>query len=322
MHKSTLWLFMRKIPSLSAVRVFESAARHKNFTRAGVELGMTQAAVSYQIKVLEERLGTKLFLRHKGRLSLTEIGNRIAPLVSDGFNTLENAFRLAVAEEDQILTISTTQSFATNWLAPRIGSFQITEPQLAVRLRSDDHYVDFAAEDVDVAIRNGAGTSPGLIAHFLMRVVIQPVASPDFIARHGPIKTPMDIMQLPRLSPDDWWWNFWSTQIGGSAHHQPGMPGIRFNSQAMEASAAMAGHGIAIINSMMWQSDIGGGRLVPMGPYAMADHSYWLTYPEYRRASPKIKAFRNWLDSEIATAAVKQPGPFFEQSAEGLGKAP
>jgi LysR family transcriptional regulator, glycine cleavage system transcriptional activator len=303
---------MRKIPPLSAVRVFESAARHNNFTHAAAELGMTQAAVSYQMKVLEERLRTKLFLRHKGRLSLTEIGSRIAPLVSDGFNALENAFSLALAEDGQILTISTTQSFATNWLAPRIGSFQITEPQLAVRLRSDDHYVDFAAEDVDVAIRNGSGTWPGLRAHFLMRVVVQPFASPDFISRHGPIETPMDIMRLPRLSPDDWWWDFWLTQAGGSAHNQPSAPGIRLDTQAMEASAAMAGHGIAIMNSMMWQNDIESGHLVPVGPHTVADHSYWLTYPEYRRESPKIRAFRNWLDREIATAAARQPGLFFE----------
>jgi LysR family glycine cleavage system transcriptional activator len=304
---------MRKIPPLSAVRVFESAARHSNFTRAAAELGMTQAAVSYQVKVLEERLQTKLFLRQKGRLSLTEIGSRIAPLVRDGFNMLENAFSLALTKDGQILTISTTQSFATNWLAPRIGSFQITEPQLAVRLRSDDHYVDFAAEDVDVAIRNGAGNWPGLSAHFMMRVVVQPFASPEFVARHGPIETPTDVMRLPRLSPDDWWWDFWLAQIGGSAGNQRGMPGIRLDSQAMEANAAMAGHGIAIINSMLWQRDIEDGRLVAVGPNALAEHSYWLTYPAYRRSSPKIRAFRDWLDSQIAIAAAQQPGLFFQQ---------
>jgi LysR family transcriptional regulator, glycine cleavage system transcriptional activator len=304
---------MRKIPPLSAVRVFESAARHSNFTRAAAELGMTQAAVSYQMKVLEERLQTKLFLRQKGRLSLTEIGSRIAPLVSDGFNMLENAFSLALAKDGQVLTISTTQSFATNWLAPRIGSFQITEPQLAVRLRSDDHYVDFAAEDVDVAIRNGSGSWPGLNAHFLMRVVVQPFASPEFVARHGAIATPTDVMRMPRLSPDDWWWDLWLAQIGGSAGSERGLPGIRLDSQAMEANAAMAGHGIAIINSLLWQREIEDGRLVAVGPNALAEHSYWLTYPAYRRASPKIRAFRDWLDSQIVVAAASQPGLFFQQ---------
>ena len=304
---------MRVIPPLSAVRVFESAARHENFTRAATELGMTQAAVSYQVKLLEERLGTNLFLRHKGRLSLTETGRRIAPLVSDSFDTLDRAFRLARAEDDRVLTISTVQSFATNWLAARIGGFQIMRPQLAVRLRSDDHYVDFAAEEVDVAIRNGSGTWPGLTAHFLMRVAIQPLASPDFIARNAPIKSPSDVMRLQRLSPDDWWWTRWLTESGGVPGGGQVAPGIRLDSQMMEGNAAMAGHGVAILNALMWQNEIESGRLVPLGPFAVASHSFWLAYPNHRRHSPKIMAFRSWLDEVIAIAASSQPAILFKQ---------
>ena len=307
---------MRTIPPLSAVRVFESAARHGNFTRAATELGMTQAAVSYQVKLLEARLGTSLFLRHKGRLSLTETGRRIAPLVSDSFDTLDRAFRLARAEDERVLTISTFQSFATNWLAARIGGFQIARPQLAVRLRSDDHYVDFAAEDVDVAIRNGPGNWPGLVAHFLMRVAIQPLASPDFIARNAPVESPGDVMQLQRLSPDDWWWIRWLTESGGVAGAAQGNPGIRLDSQMMEGNAAMAGHGVAILNALMWQNEIKTGRLVPLGPFAIANHSFWLAYPEHRRHSPKIKAFRAWLDEVIAVAATGQPAILFEPPDE------
>jgi LysR family transcriptional regulator, glycine cleavage system transcriptional activator len=270
---------MRKIPPLAAVRVFEAAARHGNFTHAASELGMTQAAVSYQMKLLEERLGTKLFLRQKGRLSLSEIGNRIAPLVSGGFDTLEQAFRLASAEDSQTLTISTTQSFAAHWLAPRIGSFQMLAPQLAVRLRSDDHYVDFAAEDVDVVIRVGSGDWPGLRVHFLQDVVIQPFASPDFVAREGGIETPDDLIELSRLSPNE----------------------------AMEASAAMAGHGIAILNREMWYGEIQLGRLVPVGPSVVAKHGYWLAYPEYHRHSAKIRTFQKWLGSETALHAANLP---------------
>lgn len=310
---------MRVIPPLSAVRVFESAARHQNFTRAASELGMTQAAVSYQVKLLEGRLGTNLFLRHKGRLSLTETGRRIAPLVSDSFDALDRAFRLARAEDDRVLTISTVQSFATNWLAARIGSFQIERPQLAVRLRSDDHYVDFAAEDVDVAIRNGSGAWPGLTAHFLMRVAIQPLASPEFIARNAQVESPGDVMRLKRLSPDDWWWNRWLTESGGVPDGGQAVPGIRLDSQNMEANAAMAGHGVAILNALMWQNEIESGRLVPLGPFAVASHSFWLAYPEHRRLSPKIKAFRSWLDDAIAIAAKNQPAILFKPPDEDRG---
>lgn len=306
---------MRNLPPLSAVRVFESAARHENFTRAAAELGMTQAAVSYQIKLLEERLGASLFHRQKGRLKLSETGRRIAPLTSDAFDTLDRAFRMARAEDERVLTISTVQSFATNWLSSRIGGFQVARPQLAVRLRSDDHYVDFAAEDVDVAIRSGTGIWPGLASHFLMRVAIQPLASPEFVDRHGPIETPQDVMRLPRLSPDDWWWNRWFTEFGGSAQDSAGVGGVRLDSQMMEGNAAMAGHGSAVVNALMWRNEIASGRLVPLGPFALASHSFWLVYPEHRRQSPKIRAFRAWLDDEIATAAVGQPPILFQPPA-------
>lgn len=278
---------------------------------------MTQAAVSYQIKLLEERLGTSLFHRQKGRLTLSETGRRIAPLTSDAFDTLDRAFRLARAEDERVLTISTVQSFATNWLASRIGGFQLARPQLAVRLRSDDHYVDFAAEDVDVAIRNGPGNWPGLASHFLMRVAIQPLASPEYIERVGDIASPDDVMRLNRISPQDWWWDRWLIESGGTLPQGAAAPGIRLDSQLMEGNAAMAGHGVAILNALMWRNEIDSGRLVPLGPFALANHSFWLAYPEHRRQSPKIRAFRAWLEGEITAAAVGQPPILFQSSAEG-----
>lgn len=276
---------------------------------------MTQAAVSYQIKLLEERLGTSLFHRQKGRLTLSETGRRIAPLASDAFDTLDRAFRMARAEDERVLTISTVQSFATNWLSSRIGGFQVARPQLAVRLRSDDHYIDFAADDVDVAIRSGTGNWPGLATHFLMRVAIQPLASPEFIARYGPIETPQDVMRLNRISPQDWWWDRWLIESGGTLPQVIAAPGIRLDSQLMEGNAAMAGHGVAILNALMWRNEIDSGRLIPLGPFALASHSFWLVYPEHRRQSPKIKAFRTWLDGEIAAATVGQPSILFEPPA-------
>lgn len=276
---------------------------------------MTQAAVSYQIKLLEERLGASLFHRQKGRLALSETGRRIAPLTSDAFDTLDRAFRMAKAEDERVLTISTVQSFATNWLSSRIGGFQVARPQLAVRLRTDDHYVDFAAEDVDVAIRHGSGSWPGLATHFLMRVAIQPLASPEFIANAGEIVSPDDVMRLNRISRQDWWWDRWLTEAGGTLPESVTAAGIRLDSQLMEGNAAMAGHGVAILNALMWRNEIDSGRLIPLGPFALASHSFWLVYPEHRRQSPKIKAFRTWLDGEIAAATVGQPSILFEPPA-------
>src|SRR4051812_20264282 len=148
---------MRRIPPLSAVRVFEAAARHQNFTTAGNELGMTQAAVSYQIKLLEERLGVSLFRRERGRVSLSETGRRIGPLIAKAFDDLDTAFGLARTSGDGVLTVSSATTFGPNWLAARIGAFQLKVPEIAVRLHTSNTLVDFARDDVDVAIRGGRG---------------------------------------------------------------------------------------------------------------------------------------------------------------------
>src|SRR5687768_11501273 len=130
---------MRHLPPLASVRVFEAAARHENFTQAAAELGMTQAAVSYQIRLLEDRLGISLFVRAKRRVALSEAGRRLAPLVSGAFDSLSDAFSTLLADDEGVLSISTSQTFATNWMAPRLGGFQVQRPELAVRLHTDNN---------------------------------------------------------------------------------------------------------------------------------------------------------------------------------------
>lgn len=309
---------MRHIPPLAAVRVFEAAARLGNFTRAAEELGMTQAAVSYQIKAIEERVGAPLFHRVRRQVSLTEAGRRIAPLVSGAFDSLDDAFAIARSESESVLTISCSNTFAANWLAPRLGSFQMDKPGLAVRLRTDDAIVDFAHEDVDVAIRNSGTPWPGLVSHFLMRVPITPVASPDFVARFGPIDSLDQLMRLPRLSPDDVWWRYWHSEVSGSDADPAPVRGVRLDSQVMEGNAAMAGQGIAILNAALWTREIAAGRLVRLLPLvAFGRRHYWLVYPEARRNAAKVKAFRAWLESEMrAAAAEDQDGAFEAPSFE------
>lgn len=296
---------MRQLPPLAAVRVFEAAARHGNFTRAAGELGMTQAAVSYQVKLLEERLGTALFHRIKGQVALSEVGRRIAPLVSAAFDGLDGAFGSARSAGEAMLTVSCSNSFASNWLALRLGGFQLRRPGLAVKLCTDDHIVDFASSDVDVAIRNSQEAWPGLSAHFLMRVPIAPVASPDFLARHPGITSPADVMALPRLSPTDPWWERWYEGVGDGAKARAPSGGIRLDSQIMEGNAAIAGQGIAILNLAMWRKDIADGRLVrPLPDLVYGRRSYWLVYPEHKRSAPKVRAFRDWIGEEIAREAA------------------
>lgn len=296
---------MRKLPPLAAVRAFEAAARHGHFTRAAEELGMTQAAVSYQVRLLEERVGHKLFFRTGGGVRLTDIGARIAPLLSGAFDTMEDAFRAVRQETESVLTISCTASFATAWLAPRIGTFQVTRPSLAVRLQSQNHLVDFVQEDVDVAVRVGHGSWPALDAHFVMRDALRAYASPAFLAAHGPIHSVDDVLRLPRLSAGDDWWSVWRGCFDAAHIEDRPAPGLRLDSQIMEVQAIMAGHGIGLITPLFWAQDIAAGRLVPaFGETVFDQRSYWLVHPTHTATRPKVKAFREWLLAEVAREAA------------------
>ena len=224
--------------------------------------------------------------------------------MSGAFDSLDDAFSVVRAENEAVLTISCSNTFASNWLAVRLGTFQMQWPELAVRLHTADHIVDFARDEVDVAIRNSPTPWPGLVAHFMMRVPIVPLASPDFLARHPPIETVADVMRLPRLSPDDIWWDAWLDAVGVGIRRERSSLGIRLDSQVMEGNAAIAGQGIAVLNAAMWRPELRAGRLVqPLDAVAYGRRHYWLVYPEYRRNAPKVRAFRDWLLAELARDA-------------------
>lgn len=308
---------MRRLPPLSAVRVFEAAARHQNFTSAANELGMTQAAVSYQIKLLEERLGTSLFRREKGRVSLSETGRRIGPLVAKAFDDMDAAFGFARSSGEGVLSISCSATMGPTWLAPRIGAFQLKAPDIAVRLHTSNAVVDFAREDVDVAIRAGRGEWPGLCAHFLMRMPLMVFASPAFLQEHPSIRTVDGVMRHARISPDDSWWTIWRDQVGGQL--VDGAPrGIRMDTQVAEGQAAIAGAGLAVLNPIFWRSEVESGRLAPvMDACAFDPADFWLVYPEHHRNARKIRLFREWLLDAVAREAAEGRPQFYRPAPIG-----
>jgi LysR family glycine cleavage system transcriptional activator len=308
---------MRRLPPLSAVRVFEAAARHQNFTTAATELGMTQAAVSYQIKLLEERIGIALFRRERGRVALSDTGRRVGPLVAKAFDDLDAAFGLARSSGEGVLTVSCSTTFGPNWLASRIGAFQLKVPEIAVRLHTSNELVDFARDDVDVAIRGGKGEWPGLCAHFLMRMPLMALASPEFLERAPPIRSPDDVMRLPRISPDDSWWQVWREQLGGDAA-DGGAAGIKMDTQIAEGQAAIAGAGIAVLNPVLWRVELLTGRLVPVLDAVAYDPSdFWLVYPEHHRHARKIRLFRDWMLETIAQEAARGVAAHYQRAAAG-----
>jgi LysR family glycine cleavage system transcriptional activator len=299
---------MSGLPPLSAVRVFEAAARRENFTAAAQELGMTQAAVSYQVKLLEERLGLTLFHRAGRKVALTDKGREIAPLLTRAFDLMRDAFATLAQDDGTVLTVSCTNSFAHLWLAPRIGGFQMRHPNLAVRIQANDAVVDLARDGVDVAIRGGRGVWPGLEAKLLTHSRLVPMCSPGWLARHGPIADAAALLSLPRLSPDDQWWHDWLAAMGVEAGGAAGPPAIALDSQVMEGRAAMAGQGVAILTHFFWRAEVESGLLVEAVPSYVRDlASYWIVYPPHARNTAKIKAFRDWIMAEIASEIAADP---------------
>ncbi len=303
---------MRRLPPLSAIRVFEAAARHQNFTQAATELGMTQAAVSYQVRLLEERLGLSLFARVKGRVQLTEAGRRIAPLAASAFELLEDAFAGLVADDEGLLSISTAQTFATTWLAPRLGAFQVRHPHLAVRLSTDNRVVDFSTGEFHAAVRIGRGGWSGLRCHFLFRSHVTPICSPEFRERHR-LDRPDRLFDVPWLSPADNWWRDWLALAGVGPREIAPAAGLVLDNQVMEANAALAGAGIAMMTPMFWRSELRSGRLVePFDHLHFPGTSHWLVYPEQRRNQPKIRALREWLLAEMDAQRETERPEIFE----------
>lgn len=306
---------MRRLPPLAALRAFEAAARLENFTAAAAELGMTQAAVSYQVKSLEDRLGAPLFLRERGRARLTPLGARLLPALSSAFDGIEAAFASHEQEDESLLTVTTTHTFANTWLAWRVGAFQMEHPDLAVRMTTSNALVDLRAGDADVAIRAGPGGWEGLEHHRLFDSAFTPMASAECVGeaerRLGRRLAPDDIPEQHLISPSDEWWQQWFADNGVPADQAVlRRPGIRLDNQANEGHAAMAGQGFALLTPLLWKGDLAAERLTAPFPERVSTRgwAYWLLYPTERRMVAKVKRFREWLIAEMAAAKV-DPAP-------------
>jgi LysR family transcriptional regulator, glycine cleavage system transcriptional activator len=292
-------MVMPDFPPLHAVRVFDAVARLGSFTKAAAELNMTQSAVSYQVNVLERFVGAPLFARQARGVALNEKGEAVAPMVRRALADLAQGFRKIRDANNAVLVLSTMQTIAGSWLAPRLGSFQLQHPEITLRLDISPVMADLENESVDVVIRSGKGAWPGLKSHFLLPQKFTPVCSPHYIAREGRPKTPVDMLNHVLIDRNDIWWPIWFETAGLAKNLASTRPSIDVKTQQMAAIIAVAGSGIALVSPGFVNEDLKAGRLVQLFDImASSGSSYFLAYCEHRRNTPKIQAFRDWILQE------------------------
>ena len=289
----------RRLPPLNAIRAFEAAARHLSFTRAADELAVTQAAISHQVKALEEWLGVKLFRRLNRALLLTDAGQAYLPPPREAFDQLAGATgRLRADDSRGVLTITTLPSIAARWLVPRLGRFREAHPDIDLRIDASQHLTDFAREDVDVALRYGGGAWDGMRAERLMTEDFVPVCSPRLLEGAHPLRSPEDLRHHTLLHDDnrnDWtmWFLAAGIEDGDSTR------GPAFSDSSLVLQAAAEGQGVALGRSALAATDLAAGRLVkPFDISLPASWAYYVVYPEATAERPKIMAFRDWLMAE------------------------
>lgn len=296
----------RRLPPLGALRTFEVVARHLSLARAADELCVTPAAVSHQIRTLEEHLGVPLFRRSGRNIFLTDAGQACLPGIRDGFECLTSAVnQIDSFGQAGILTVSVAPSFAVKWLVPRLDRFQDQHPGIDLRVSASNQLADFATDDVDLAIRYGSGRYPGLTVERLLPEAVFPVCSPELLQQ---IKNPADLqaqMLLHDDSPDDDQscptWQMWLRAAG--LNDVEWKRGLRFMQSSLVLEAAIHGKGVALAKATLAESDLASGRLVRLfGDVTPLDFAYYVVGPERKVALPKVTAFIDWLRSEVPQA--------------------
>ncbi|MBX3489729.1 transcriptional regulator GcvA [Parvibaculum sp.] len=299
----------RRLPSLKALRAFEAAARHGSFSRAADELGVTHAAVSHQIRALEEELGAGLFHRTGRAVELTERGARLLPVLTAAFDQIGEGWAQAGARDSAALTVSVEPSFAARWLVLRLGKFYRAHPDIELRLLPSSEVVDFERSDVDIGVRYGLGHWPDAIAEKLFEATNYPVCAPSLLDPKKPIRKPEDLKNYPLLHEETMQhWQNW-LEAAGVKNPRWAAKGPLFIEASLALQAAAGGQGVALANDTLAMADLAEGRLIRLFDIETPDEeSYWLVYPERSAAKPKVQAFRNWIREEAGLAATAMGG--------------
>ena len=293
----------RRLPPLNALKAFEAAARSESFTRAAAELSVTHGAVSHQVKALEATLGIKLFRRERHRLVMTEPGREYLAVVRDALDRIAlGTERLVQRQSSGVLTVSTSPDFAAKWLVHRLGRFAESHPEIELRVSATAHHVDFAREDVDLAVRHGDGDWAGLDVVRLCSEQLFPVCSPGLLAGRNRVSKASDLLDFPLLRLENW--DTWTRWFAAAGVIDPVAHGPILNRASMLIDAAVDGQGVALARTALAAADLIKGRLMrPIDVSLRMSNTYWIVCPTVTSAMPKIVAFRNWLLAEAAEDA-------------------
>ena len=292
-----------RLPPLTALRAFEAAARHMSFQKAAEELNVTPAALSFQIKSLEEHLGHPVFRRLNRAVELTEAGKLLAPGVTEGFTALSSAWRTVQRLTDHThLTVTAGPAFTSKWLAPRLYEFAHAHPEIELRFSASLKRMDFDRDDVDVAIRFGQGPDDGVYSLPLTDEWATPVMLPEMVEQYPTPESLRDAplitdMSIDFLNPPVGWAE-WFRVMGVDA---PETTGPRFSQADHAVDAAMAGVGVCLGRRSVVIKDLAEGRLVaPYGVALKTGGRFRFLCPEGMEDRPHIRAFREWILSEIS----------------------
>ena len=295
----------RSLPPLNSLRAFEVAARHMSISRAASELHVTPAAISHQIRLLEDHVGLPLFVRNGRGLALTDAGNAGLRELREGFSRLSAAMdAIDSLGEAGVLSVSVAPSFASKWLLPRLELFQSAHPEIDVHVSASMQLSDFMKDGIDLAIRYGAGRYSDLSVERLLTESVVPVCSPEYLMQHGPFYVPSDLTEATLLhddSPDNDPscpnWEMWLSAAG--APNIDSARGPRFNQSSLVIEAAALGRGVALAKTALAARDLRQGRLVqPFSSAVKVDFAYYVVAPRAKLNLPKVSYFIDWLRAE------------------------
>jgi LysR family glycine cleavage system transcriptional activator len=283
---------------LAALRAFEAAARHGNFSRAAEEIHVTHGAISHQVRALEAELGVPLFTRNGKRVTVTAQGSRFAQTVRNAFDDIaDGVLQLRAHAQQKRLTVSSLPSFAARWLAPRLGKFIEAHPDTELVLQSNGQLQDLVRDGIDVGIRFGTGQYPGMEVELLMGDSYYPVVSPRYQGGDLP-QTPSQLKDA-RLLLSDEPWGPWLQAADVFMAEPAG--GVRFQDMSFLIRAAVDGEGVGLVRHVVAEQEVSQGDLLRLFDVSVkSENQYYLAYPPGAQDKPEVAAFLGWLREEVA----------------------